>query len=120
MRAAIITQWIRLRLPSCGPGFKSCPCFFNLYLKCSVKRPKINKKETRIGTFKKTSVRCGSGQRACLLFQQSEILLKCTVFLHGVVQNYQKKIKEAGAIRYFLDEAGQCTYVFRFLGNGCW
>ena len=44
---AAIGQWIRLCLPSCGPGFDPQPQhlgFFNLYLNCDEKRTKINQK----------------------------------------------------------------------------
>ena len=45
---------VRLRLPSCGPGFESQAqhlhfTFFNLNLNCNVRRTKINKKETGNG-----------------------------------------------------------------------
>ena len=59
---AAITQWIRLRLPSCHPGFDSQADHLNFYhllpnlctiCPCSVKRTKINKKEAWYDPFKK-------------------------------------------------------------------
>ena len=45
----VIAQWIRLRLPSCGPRFKSQAqhlrfAIFNFNLGCNVERTKINNK----------------------------------------------------------------------------
>ena len=59
---AAIAQWIRLRLPSCCPGFESQAhhlCFFQFilfklyfcHLNLNVKTTKINKKEVGIGPF---------------------------------------------------------------------
>ena len=56
---AIIAPWFRLRLPSCGPRFKSQAHhlrFFHFYWYCNEKRTKINKKEARIGPFKKWTI----------------------------------------------------------------
>ena len=65
---AAIAQWIRLRLPSCHPGFESQAhhlhffqfTLFKLYichLNWNVNRTKINKKEARIGPFLKKQSR---------------------------------------------------------------
>ena len=60
---AVIAQWIRLRLPSCRPGFEfqaHFNVFFNLdgsngiiicHLNCYVNKTKINKKEDGIDPF---------------------------------------------------------------------
>ena len=56
-RGAAIAQWIRLRLPSCCPGFKSQACHlcFNQFIfeLCHVENTEINQKEAGIGPFKK-------------------------------------------------------------------
>ena len=50
-RGATIAQWIRMRLPSCCPGFESQahhPCFSQfIFDLCHVEKMKINKKECR-------------------------------------------------------------------------
>ena len=46
-KEASIVQLIRIRLPSCGPGFDlqtQHQRIFNLYLNCGEKRTKINEK----------------------------------------------------------------------------
>ena len=53
---AAIAQWIRLRLPSCRPGFESQAhhlCFFNLYLSFELECEKNEnkQKEAGIGPF---------------------------------------------------------------------
>ena len=59
---AAIAQWIRLRLPSCHPGFESQAHhlhFFHLYYLCYIchlKRMKINKKRPGLAHFYKGSV----------------------------------------------------------------
>ena len=55
---AAIAQWIRLRLPSCRPGFESQAhhlCFFNLYLSFELECEKNEnkQKEAGIGPLKK-------------------------------------------------------------------
>ena len=57
-RGAAIAQWIRLRLPSCRPGFESQAhhlCFFNLYLSFELECEKNEnqQKEAMIGPFLK-------------------------------------------------------------------
>ena len=52
---AAIAQWIRLRLPSCRPGFESQAhhlCFHQFIKKlCNVEKTKINKKRPRLAHF---------------------------------------------------------------------
>ena len=50
-----IAQWIRLRLPSCNPGFESQAHHLRYYqfiiVLCNVEKTKINKKVAGIGPF---------------------------------------------------------------------
>ena len=53
---ATIAQWIRLRLPSCRPGFESQACHLRFFIYlcyiCHVKRTKINKKRPGLAHLK--------------------------------------------------------------------
>ena len=56
-RGAAMAQWIRLRLPSCRPGFESQAHHLHFYQfieLCNVEKTKIRQKEAGIGPFKKT------------------------------------------------------------------
>ena len=62
---AAIAQWIRLRLPSCRPGFESqahhlrfLQSKFVLYCHCVGKRTKINKKRGRVWPIFKKQLQC--------------------------------------------------------------
>ena len=53
---AAIAQWIRLRLPSCRPGFESQAYFLSFYkiLVESFRKDENKRKEAGIGPLKKT------------------------------------------------------------------
>ena len=54
-RGAAIAQWIRLRLPSCRPGFESQAhhqCFYQyIFVLCHVEKTKVNKMRPGLAHF---------------------------------------------------------------------
>ena len=62
---AVIAQWIRLHLPSCGPRFDPRAQhlrFVDLYLNCDEKRKKLNKKRLELCHLEKQ----GTSRRYCV------------------------------------------------------
>ena len=79
VRGAAIAQWIRLRLPSCCPGFKSQACYlcifiYNICAILSFEKNKNKQKEAGFGPFFKKVYKCFQNYP---LLQDS--LIKCAL-----------------------------------------